>query len=88
MATLDGCPISTDDLWSSTRVNIRFLLTCFYQGPSPLILQFGWTASFRKSCFWPHALRTYCFVLVAFLRSETSDPHSPVSELCKLDLAI
>ena len=46
---LEGSPISIDELWSSVRVTIGFLVTSLTKEPSPPIAQFGRTANSRKS---------------------------------------
>ena len=46
---LEGSPISTEELWSSVRVTIGFLVTSLTKALLPLIAQFGRAASSRKS---------------------------------------
>ena len=45
---LEGFPISTEELWSSVRVTIGFLVTSLTKALLP-IAQFGRAASSRKS---------------------------------------
>ena len=86
-------PISTEELWSSVRVTIGFLVTSLSQGPSPPIAQFGRAASSRKtlggSKLLPFKndgghyvlgdLQCCRHVFVSFPRSVPR--HNPVSEL-------
>jgi hypothetical protein len=44
---LEGCHISTEELWSSVRLTIGFLVTSLTKALL-LIAQFGWAASSRK----------------------------------------
>jgi hypothetical protein len=46
---LEDSPISTEELWSSVRVNIGFLVTSLTLGPSLPIVQFGRVDSSRTS---------------------------------------
>jgi hypothetical protein len=46
---LEGSPIFTEELWSSVRVTIGFLVISLTKGPSHPIVQFGQAASYRKS---------------------------------------
>ena len=46
---LEGSPISTEDLWSSVRVTIRFLVPSLTKALLPQLLKFGRETSSRKS---------------------------------------
>ena len=46
---LEGCPISTEELWSSVRVTIGFLVTSLTKALLPQIAQFCLAASSKKS---------------------------------------
>ena len=60
---LEVSPITTQDLWSSAQLSSdhRVLGHRSYQGPSPLIAQFGQAASSMKSpgCSKPLPLKNY-----------------------------
>ena len=90
---LEGSPISSEELWSSVRVTIGFLVTSLTKTLLPLIAQFGWAVSSMKSLSGSKLLPSKndggrCVledlqrcrnILVPFLRSVPR--HNPVSEL-------
>ena len=48
---VEGSPISTEELWSSVRVTIGFLVTSLTKALIPLIAQFGPGGQLQEECW-------------------------------------
>ena len=64
---LEGSTISTEELWSSVRVTIGFLVTSLTKALFPLITQFGRAASSRKSLVAPNFFHLRMMEATVFL---------------------